>query len=230
MPPSAPDEDRVPGPGQLSSQASITSSVEVLRHTRARAGHVMGMSPTSSAADKERTFRAVHADVHRDIERYVRRRAGPEVVDDVLAEVFVVVWRRLDEVPTAPDEARAWIFTVARRVLLTQWRADDRRHALGVRLAAQPSSDHQSSEEIEAVAPRVDLARAWDRLSEVHQEALGLTVFEGLDAVQASAVLDISPVAYRLRLSRARRALRLHLDHPPQRSRSHAATERSTTP
>lgn len=63
---------------------------------------------------------------------------------------------------------------------------------------------------------RVDLTRAWRLLSAVHQEALALAVFEGLRAPQAAAVLGISPVAFRLRLSRARRVLRLHLDHQPQ--------------
>ena len=67
---------------------------------------------------------------------------------------------------------------------------------------------------------RVDLARAWRLLSEVHQEALSLAVFEDLNAPQAAAVLGISPVAFRLRLSRARRALRLLLDRLPQPSRT----------
>src|SRR2546430_11216268 len=45
---------------------------------------------------------------------------------------------------------------------------------------------------------RSDLGRAWRLLSEVHQEALGLAVFEDLNAPQAAAVLAISPVAFRI--------------------------------
>lgn len=190
------------------------------------------MSPITPAAEKERTFRAVYALAHRDLERFVRRRVGPDAVDDVLADTFLVVWRRLRDVPTTPEDARAWTFAVARNVLLTQRRGDDRRHALGVRLAAQPPSEEDEAVEAveaDAIARRVDLGRAWIFLSDVHQEALGLTVFEGLDAVRAAAVLGISPVAYRLRLTRARRALRLHLDHQPQRPRTRAAApDRST--
>ena len=188
------------------------------------------MSPTNPVADKERTFRAVHAHVHRDLERFVRRRAGPEAVDDVLADTFLVLWRRLDKIPTTPDDARAWTFAVARRVLLTRRRTDDRRHALGVRLAAEASFDDWGPDEADAVADRVDVERAWSLLSEVHQESLSLTVFEGLNATQAAAVLDISAVAYRLRLSRARRALRLHLHHQPQRPRTRAAAPERSTP
>jgi len=188
------------------------------------------MNATTSAADKERVFRAVYADVHRDLERFVRRRAGPEVVEEVLADTFLVVWRRLDDVPAAPEDARAWTFAVARHVLLTQHRADRRRQALGLRLTADATTSTTSADEADTVARRVELARAWDRLSQVHQESLGLSVLEGLDATRAAAVLDISPVAYRLRLSRARRALRAHLDHQPPSSRARRGTPERSTP
>lgn len=64
---------------------------------------------------------------------------------------------------------------------------------------------------------RVDLGRAWRLLSEPHQEALALAVWDGLTAAEAAAVLGISPVAYRLRLSRARKVLRAHLGIPTTR-------------
>ena len=74
---------------------------------------------------------------------------------------------------------------------------------------------------------RVDLGRAWRLLSEPHQEALALAVWDGLTAAEAAAVLGISPVAYRLRLSRARKVLRAHLGIPtlegPPPDRPHAA-------
>ncbi|MEJ5914632.1 RNA polymerase sigma factor [Pseudokineococcus sp. 1T1Z-3] len=176
------------------------------------------MSTPRSTPEREQAFRAVHAATSADLERFVRRRAGPDAVDDVVADTYLVVWRRLEEVPRAPDDARAWTFGVARHVLLTRQRADGRREALGVRLAATgvPAPGETSDAEADAAARRVDVGRAWHLLSDVHQEALSLSVFEGLDAPRAAAVLGVSPVAYRLRLSRARRALRLHLDHPPQ--------------
>ena len=80
---------------------------------------------------------------------------------------------------------------------------------------------------------RLALATAWKSLSETHQEALALAVFEDLAAHQAAAVLGISPVAFRLRLTRARRSLRLHLedDTPPGSSpHARATAERTTTP
>jgi RNA polymerase sigma-70 factor (ECF subfamily) len=61
------------------------------------------------------------------------------------------------------------------------------------------------------VAGRVDLTRAWARLSPGDQQVLTLTVFEDLTGPQAARVLGISAIAFNLRLLRARRRLRKHL-------------------
>ena len=167
------------------------------------------------APDREQTFRALYEAAYPDLRRFVQRRVHPDHVDDTLAEAFLVVWRRLDDVPAARDDARAWIFGVTRHVLLNTYRGDQRRQALGGRLAeATPTGPETAPDD---VVHRVDLAAAWRRLTPTHQEALALAVLDGLDAPRAAAVLGISPVAFRLRLSRARRALRLHLDHLPER-------------
>jgi DNA-directed RNA polymerase specialized sigma24 family protein len=36
------------------------------------------------------------------VRSYVARRIGPDEADDAVAEVFLVVWRRLDDVPIDP--------------------------------------------------------------------------------------------------------------------------------
>lgn len=186
------------------------------------------MSRPARAPDPERAFRSLYAAVRPDLLRFVQRRAHPDHAEDVVAEALLVVWRRLDELPTDPEDARAWVFGVTRNVLLNHRRGAQRRQALGVRLADDPGA--VEGDAADAVVHRVDLARAWRLLSEVHQEALGLAVFEQLPAPQAAAVLGISPVAFRLRLSRARRALRLHLDHLPQPDAVPAGSpERTTT-
>ncbi|PFG38053.1 RNA polymerase sigma-70 factor (ECF subfamily) [Georgenia soli] len=186
------------------------------------------MSQASDAPQREHTFRSLYEAVYPDLLRFVQRRAAPDHAEDVVAEAFLVVWRRLDDLPRAHPDARAWIFGIARNILLNEHRGEQRRRALGVRLAdAMTSSDEIATE---AVVHRVDLARAWRRLSERHQEALALAVLDGLNAPQAAGVLAISPVAFRLRLSRARRALRLHLDHLPRAvTPTRDAAERTTT-
>lgn len=180
------------------------------------------------APDPRAAFAALYEHAYGDVVRFAQRRVGPEHGEDVAAEVFLVAWRRVSELPGAPDDARAWLFGVARHVMLNRRRGDDRRRALEVRLAADGGATDRTGDGADAVARRVDLARAWRRLSAGHQEVLALTVLDGLDAPRAARVLDISPVAFRLRLSRARRALRAHLDHPPVSARALPAPERTT--
>ena len=188
------------------------------------------MRHLSQAPDREHTFRQLYGVVYPDLIRFVQRRAHPDHAEDVVADAFLVVWRRLDELPGRHGAARAWIFGITRNLLLNTHRGENRRVALGVRLADAAALAYMD-EDADSIANRVDLGRAWRVLSEVHQEALGLVVFEDLNAPQAAAVLGISPVAFRLRLSRARRALRLLLEHLPQPARTPAASlERTTTP
>ena len=185
------------------------------------------MRHTPRPADRERTFESLYEAAYPDVIRFVQRRAHPDHAEDVVADAFLVVWRRLDELPRRRDDARAWVFGITRNILLNNERGEQRRRALGVRLADATAGPY-ADPDADLVVSRVDLGKAWHLLSEVHQEALGLAVFEELRAPQAAAVLGISPVAFRLRLSRARRALRLHLDHLPQPSGTPAAVPERT--
>jgi RNA polymerase sigma-70 factor (ECF subfamily) len=188
------------------------------------------MRHPSKAPDRERTFRLLYELLYPELMRFVQRRAHPDQAEDVVADAFLVVWRRLDELPGRHDDARAWIFGITRNILLNTHRGERRRLALGVRLADAAALAYLE-EDADPIVNRVDLGKAWRALSEVHQEALGLVVFEDLNAPQAAAVLGISPVAFRLRLSRARRGLRRLLEHLPLHSRTPAASfERTTTP
>jgi len=180
-------------------------------------------------AGRDDTFRELYEAVYPDVLRFVQRRTGRERAEDVVAQTFLVVWRRFDEAPQHEGHTRAWIFGIARNVLLNDQRGERRRDALGVRLATL--AEAPSSDDVASTANRVDLAAAWRRLSDAHQEALALAVFEDLTAPQAAAVLGISPVAFRLRLTRARRILRLFLDDTPAAPpHTHATVERTTTP
>lgn len=72
-------------------------------------------------------FERIFADSYRPVRAYVIRRAPAGAVEDVLSEVFLVAWRRLDSIAADP---LPWPFGVARRVLANQRRAERRRGAL----------------------------------------------------------------------------------------------------
>jgi RNA polymerase sigma-70 factor (ECF subfamily) len=163
-------------------------------------------------AETRERYEQVYSYTYADLVRFVIRRGHPaEQAEDVVAEAFVVAWQRLGDLPEELAEARAWLFGITRRLLLAKQRTDNRGQALSVRIAGQAAVDGPELAHDDLVATSVDLANAWSRLTAMHQEALSLSVWEGLTGAQAARVLGISPVAFRIRLSRARRLLRLHL-------------------
>jgi RNA polymerase sigma-70 factor (ECF subfamily) len=169
-------------------------------------------SATSSQREREQRFREIYDAAYVDLLRFVRRRVHPTHAEDVVGEVMLVAWRRLDDVPDDLSAARAWLFGVARNTLQNTRRREDRQDAVAVRLAEARHGPGDPGQHPDLVAHRVDIAAAWPLLSALHQEAIALSVLDGLTAPEAAAVLGISPTAFRLRLSRARRTLRRHVE------------------
>jgi RNA polymerase sigma factor (sigma-70 family) len=164
---------------------------------------------TAPLAHQER-FRHVYADHVDRVLGYALRRVGrPEDAADVVAETFLVAWRRLGDVPEEP-RTRLWLYGVARRVLANQRRGERRRTALGERLAADLATS--APDHAPGVAERLTYGRALDQLGERDREVVLLSAWEGLEPREIAEVLGVSAVAARSRLSRARARLRVLLD------------------
>lgn len=161
---------------------------------------------------REQRLRVLYDAAYADLLRFVRRRVHPTHAEDVVGEVMLVAWRRLDDVPTDLSEARAWLFGVARKTLQNARRREERHDAVAVRLAEAGDGGSAPGSHPDLVAARLDIVAAWPRLSATDQEAIALSVLDGLSAPEAAAVLGISATAFRLRLSRARRTLRRLVD------------------
>jgi RNA polymerase sigma-70 factor, ECF subfamily len=133
------------------------------------------------------------------VRAYGLRRTDPASADDIISEVFVVAWRRLDDLPR--EAALPWLLGCARRLLPNQRRGGRTRAlALRDRLAGEPARDGLFS-------PDLGLAEALMRLREADRELLMLIAWEGLSPAEAARVLGCSPAAAAMRLSRARRRL-----------------------
>lgn len=149
----------------------------------------------------------------------LRRVDDPADAADVVAETFLVAWRRVDDVP-AGDDAHPWLLAVARRVLANQRRGARRRHELSERLgrelAAHLAAAGLGEPPGDARSERVRVAL--QRLSPDDREVLLLAGWEGLEPAQIAVVLGIRPVTARSRLHRARARLRtaLEADGAPQ--------------
>lgn len=163
--------------------------------------------PTSPSARDER-FRVIYDAAYLDLLRFIRRRLHPSLAEDVAADVMLTAWRRLDDLPPDLSDARAWLFGTARKSILNARRGTNRREALAVRLVEESENASGTGDHAELVTRRLDVASAWAQLDASQQETIALSVIDGLATSDAASVLGVSSVAYRLRLSRARRSLR----------------------
>ena len=158
----------------------------------------------TSAAER---FNELFGRTHGAVLAYaVRRCTDPADAADVVAETFLVAWRRLDRVPA--DAERAWLFGVARRVLANQRRGRQRQHAMAERLRHELAVASSSSAEPAQPSP---LSEAIERLPETDRELLRLLAWEDLSQEEAAVALGISAGALRVRLHRTRRRLQAML-------------------
>lgn len=92
------------------------------------------MEAATSSLEREQRFRHIHDSAYLDLLRFVRRRVHPTHAEDIVGDVMLVAWRRLDDVPTELSDARAWLFGVARKTPQNARRREDRHEAIAVRL------------------------------------------------------------------------------------------------
>jgi RNA polymerase sigma-70 factor (ECF subfamily) len=148
--------------------------------------------------ERRRQLEALFATHAPAVRAYAARRVPAGEVDDVASDVFVVAWRRLDDVPV---EALPWLLACARRIVANRVRGSRRQVALFRRLVAERPG---------ATAPPLadrGLAEGLAMLSAADREALMLVAWEGLDHRQAALVMGCSPRAFSMRVHRARERL-----------------------
>jgi RNA polymerase sigma factor (sigma-70 family) len=166
------------------------------------------MEPTRS----ER-FEGLFRENYARVRAYALRRASADAAQDVVAETFLVAWRRLDDVP---EDALPWLYGVARRVLANRRRSAGRGAALERRLAfaAPPAISGDPGESVgDAEIVRAALAR----LSDGDREALMLVAWHGLSGARAARAAGCTRAAFAVRLHRARARLAAELSalEPP---------------
>ena len=154
----------------------------------------------------ERCFREHYA---RLLAFALRRVAGRETAEEVVADTFAVAWRRRDRIP---DRPLPWLYAIAANVIADQYRSARRRHDLGLRLVHEAEAGAPGSDPAESLALRDAFATAFAKLTEGEQEVLRLVAWDGLDVGEAARVLGCSQGAFRVRLHRARRKLAQRLD------------------
>lgn len=149
---------------------------------------------------------------------FARRCVDPQTVADLTAQTFVEAIGSFQTFNVRKGSARAWLFGVARRVYADHCVAAATGADATSRLAGQLTLD---DDEIEQLAGRIDDQRAGRellercaQLPERDRVVIELVDIAGLSSKEAAVVMQTSPGAVRVRLSRARARLRKGADTP----------------
>lgn len=156
--------------------------------------------------DRAERFSELYRTQYDAILRYARRRTDPEAARDIVAETFLVAWRRLDAVPPDLGQARSWLYGVARRVLANAERSQRRAERVTSKLGQQRRDD-RAPDTAAGVTERARLEQALASLTATDREALRLVGWEELDLAGAALAMGCSRSAMAVRLYRARRRL-----------------------
>jgi RNA polymerase sigma-70 factor, ECF subfamily len=147
---------------------------------------------------REERFNRLY-DEHAEAVRAYLWRRDPDLCDDVVAETFLVAWRRLEETPL---DVRPWLIGIARNVRLNLHRSARRQRALTIRLM-ETRSEPTYSDPPSTIALEAALAR----LSDKDREILLLSTWDGLDRTAIAQVFGCSRANVTVRLHRARKRL-----------------------
>jgi RNA polymerase sigma-70 factor (ECF subfamily) len=146
-------------------------------------------------------FESVVADVYGPLQRYLRRRTDAATAEDVLGDVLLVMWRRVDDIP--PEATLAWCYGVARGCLANAIRGSERQLKLVRRIAREPRSTGEPDD--------AALSEALDALPAADRELLRLWAWEQLTPAEIAVALDVTPNAASIRLHRAKKRLKTQL-------------------
>ena len=146
--------------------------------------------------------------------RFVARRIGRELAEDVVAETFLTAFRRRDRYRHDYDNAAPWLFGIAVNEIRHHRRVENRMFRA---LAAAPVDPlgfpeaERADERLAAAGAGRTLAAALQRLPRDQREVVLLAAWGELSSEEIARALQIRPATVRTRLYRARRRLRAAL-------------------
>ena len=152
-------------------------------------------------------FQVIYNTTYQDVFAYCLRRSNVEDAKDAAADVYLVAWRRIDDVPNG-DEALPWLYGTARKVLANQRRSRSRFGHLAAKLRNETPQEPTSPEA--AVVRQEQEQQVLDALAKLRDsdsEVIRLALWEELPHADIAKVLGCSDRAVTMRLHRAMKRL-----------------------
>lgn len=176
-----------------------------------------------SMTESDARFVDLYDRFHRPVYAYCRRRTTADQVDDVVADTFLVAWRKIDQVPRG-SEVLPWLYGVAYRVLGHQWRGSGRRSRLERKLGVVGHEAPSTPDEVILVRSESrQVLQALSRLNPTDKEILLLSAWEELPQNDIAVVLNINIGAVRQRLYEAKKNLARQYDRLEKKHNTPAA-------
>jgi RNA polymerase sigma-70 factor (ECF subfamily) len=145
---------------------------------------------------------------YREIHRYVRRRRGKDVADDVTQQVFLEAASALNE--RVNDVGLGLLYTIAQRRMVDLARSE--------RTGSGGDNEPVAKEYEYGPELAADLTAAIKRLDAAQREVIILKLLRGLRFSEISELLGDSEAACKMRFSRALASLRADLEGKGMRS------------
>lgn len=164
------------------------------------------MSGQNSASVPERSAAPLAAALTvsaSDLLRYFERRVGVQDAPDLLGELMVVAWRRIADVPAEPEQARMWLYGIAKNLVSNAERGERRKWRLADKLRS--TVDRHTAP---AADEGADVRDAVARLGGDAAELVRLVHWDGFTIAEAAELLGIPASTARSRYQRAKESLR----------------------
>jgi len=155
----------------------------------------------------EQLLRALYDQYAASLWWFVLRLTGGDRAHshDVVQETMLRAWRKPSVLGEERGTARAWLFTVARRIVVDEWRSARSRHEVTV---DEPPEQLQV-DQVDSMLDGWIMAEALDRLTPEHREVIIECYYRGRSVAEAAELLRVPAGTVKSRTHYALRALRL---------------------
>lgn len=167
--------------------------------------------PRADSAALEPRLEAIYREHHGFVWSTLLRLGVPSAgVDDACQDVFLIVFRRLDDFE-GRSQLRTWLFSIARRVAFRHRRGAQRAARKLDAFAAEPARTENLDDALEHRRAAMLVLHALDELDDDKRTAVVLHVFEGMSGPKISEMLGLPLDTAYSRIKAGRRVLRARL-------------------
>ncbi|GAA5166761.1 MULTISPECIES: sigma-70 family RNA polymerase sigma factor [Amycolatopsis] len=159
---------------------------------------------------EDQLMRALHDEHAAALWSYALRLTNGDraLAEDVVQETLLRAWKHPKVLDQTQGSARAWLFTVARRIAIDGWRSAASRSEVSTDAPPELALPDGTERALQGWL----VAEAVRELSDAHREVLGLCYFQGFSVAEAAERLGVAPGTVKSRTHYALRALRLALE------------------